>query len=163
MTIKRTGDLLEVRDNPAGFWLFYSFFVLGGGVAVVMGLTALSSGWQSILVVIIGMGNIFGGAYMLRREPASIVRIDLRSKTLSIKRWGVFGRSQISHPINVAKEARLDVTEHTDGGSVFRPVLWLTDGSSIPISCFWYQSDAVSRNVVQEVSDTIVRGTSSAA
>jgi hypothetical protein len=163
MTIKRTGDLLEVRDSPAAFWLFYCFFVLGGGVAVVMGLTALSSGWQSILVVIIGMGNILGGAYMLRREPASIVRIDLRSRTLSIKRWGVFGRSQISHPINVAKEARLDVTEHTDGGSVFRPVLWLTDGSSIPISCFWYQSDVVSRNVVQEVNDTIGRGTSSAA
>ncbi len=140
-----------------GLWLFYSFFVLGGGVAIIIGLTSRGSGWQSILAVIIGMGNIFGGAYMLKREPASVLHIDLRSKTLSIKRWGVFGRWQVSHPIGVAREARLDVTEHTDGGSVFRPVLWLTDGSSIPISCFWYQSDLGSRAVVQEVNEAIGR------
>ena len=155
MTIRRTEDFLEVKDNPAVFWLFYSVFVLGGGVVMFMGLTLVNSGWQSILALTIGMGNVLGGAYMLKREPASIFHIDLRSKTLNITRWGVFGRSRVSHPINAAIEARLDVTEHTDGGSVFRPVLWLTDGSSIPISCFWYQSDLVSRKVVQAVNDAI--------
>ena len=29
MTIKRTEDILLVRDNPTVFWLFYSVFVLG--------------------------------------------------------------------------------------------------------------------------------------
>ena len=116
MTIKRTEDFLEVKDNPTVFWLFYSVFVLGGGVVIFMGLTLVNSGWQSILALTIGMGNVLGGAYMLKREPASIFHIDLRSKTLHVTRWGVFGRSQVSHPIDAAREARLDVTEHTDGG-----------------------------------------------
>lgn len=155
MRIKRTAHVLEVRDSPALFWLFYSFFVLGGGVAVFMGLTLVNSGWQATLAVAIGIGNILGGAYMLKREPASIFRIDLRSRSFCVRRRGVFGRSEVSRPISAAREARLDVTEHTDGGSVFRPVLWLADGSSVPISCFWYQSDLDSRKVVQEVNDAI--------
>ena len=57
MTIKRTEDFLEVKDNPTVFWLFYSVFVLGGGVVMFMGLTLVNSGWQSILALTIGLGT----------------------------------------------------------------------------------------------------------
>ena|SRR2546425_8478183 len=160
MTIKRIGEGLEVRDNPLIFWSFYSFFVLGGSVALFMALTLRGSGWQALLAVLIGIGNILGGVYMLRKEPASVICLDVENKTVWVKRWGIFRSSRSSYSLNDCKEARVDVSEHTDGGSVFRPVLVLKDDSTIPISFLWYQSDMASRKVIQDVNDSIGRNAS---
>jgi hypothetical protein len=56
--------------------LFYSFFVAGGLMALVLSLSAAPEWMTTLIGSVIGLGNIAGGLYMIKREPASIVEID---------------------------------------------------------------------------------------
>ena len=67
---------LVVRDNPTLFWLFYSFFIMGGSTALYLSLSAAPDMLTAVLGATIGLGNLAGGIYMLKREPASVVEID---------------------------------------------------------------------------------------
>ena len=158
MTVDKTGGTLLIRDNPAVFWLFYSAFVLGGCVALLLGLRLDGPWWQSALAAGIGAANILGGLHMLRKEPASVVRLDPARGTLSVTRWGLCGRRRDEHPLGAVLEARVETGEHSEGGEVYRPGLLMRDGSAVPLSCFWYQTDRESRTVVAEVNAALGGG-----
>jgi hypothetical protein len=34
----REGNRLIIRDQPIGFWLFYSLFIAGGSIALILSL-----------------------------------------------------------------------------------------------------------------------------
>ena len=40
---------LVVRDNPTSFWLFYSFFIMGGSTALYLSLSAVPQGFAESL------------------------------------------------------------------------------------------------------------------
>ena len=48
------GNRLIIRDQPFGFWLFYSFFVAGGSIALVLSLTAAPDSMTALTVSIKG-------------------------------------------------------------------------------------------------------------
>jgi hypothetical protein len=48
------GNRLIIRDQPLGFWLFYSFFVAGGSIALVLSLTAAPDSMTALTVSIKG-------------------------------------------------------------------------------------------------------------
>jgi hypothetical protein len=77
MKTKREEGRLIIRDQPLVFWMFYSCFVFGGLAALIFALANAPDKTTASIVSIIGIGNIAGGVYMIRREPASI-QIDIR-------------------------------------------------------------------------------------
>jgi hypothetical protein len=48
------GNRLIIKDQPLGFWLFYSFFVAGGSIALVLSLTAAPDSMTALTVSIKG-------------------------------------------------------------------------------------------------------------
>jgi phosphate/sulfate permease len=87
MRARLEGNRLIIRDQPFGFWLFYSFFVAGGSIALILSLTAAPDATTSLIGSIIGLGNIAGGLYMIKHEPASIVEIDKENDMVSDLDW----------------------------------------------------------------------------
>ena len=49
MKIEHRDGCLIVKDQPLGFWTFYSFFVVGGIVALVLSLSAAPD-WTTTLI-----------------------------------------------------------------------------------------------------------------
>lgn len=158
MKITKDGETTLVEDSPFIFWAFYLVFVVGG-IAVLYGVFRLSEErTHLVLGVLVGLGNILGGLHMLRKEPASVVKANHHDYSVSVRRWGFFGRSAKNYAAEQIDRAKVEVSEHTDGGNVYRPVFVLADGKSLPISCFWYQSKIRSQIVVEELNMVLGRG-----
>jgi len=139
---------LTISDNPYPFWAFYSLFIFGG--IAVLSLSLLESPSPAIAVVgsFIGLGNIAGGLYMIKREPASVVELDSGSNQVLVLRWGVMGRAASSYPLHTLLGAEIETTDHTDGGTVYRPALRFSTSEFVPVSLFWYQTPDSSQVVV---------------
>jgi hypothetical protein len=145
------GNRLIIRDQPFGFWLFYSFFVAGGSIALILSLTAAPNATTSLIGTVIGLGNIAGGLYMIKREPASIVEIDKAAGEIRVRRWHPVGKRQNTYPISALSGAEVDITEHSEGGSAYRPRLSFDEDEAVPVSMFWYQTREPSEAILREI------------
>ena len=151
MKTRLEGDRLVIRDQPFGFWLFYSFFVAGGSIALILSLRSAPDATTALVGAVIGLGNIAGGLYMIKREPASIVEIDKPAGQVRVCRWYPVGRRHKAYPLSALSSAEVDITEHSEGGSVYRPRLSFDEGESVPVSLFWYQTREPSEAILREI------------
>ena len=151
MKTRLEGDLLIIRDQPLGFWLFYSFFVAGGLMALFLSLSAAPEWTTTIIGSVIGFGNIAGGLYMLRREPASIVEIDKAAGGVRVCRWHPLAKKQRAYTISALSGTEVEITEHSEGGSVYRPRLRFGKVEFVPVSLFWYQTREPSEAILKEI------------
>ena len=154
MKIKKEHGRVVVTDNPTPFWAFYSFFILGGLTAVSLSLFAAPSIPVAAACTLIGLGNIAGGMYMIKREPASRVEIDSGSNRIRVCRWGIGGRKETVYPLGALTGADVETTEHTDGGTVYRPRLRFGGSGDVPVSMFWYQTEDASRKIASELEES---------
>jgi hypothetical protein len=145
------GNRLVIRDQPFGFWLFYSFFIAGGVIALVLSLSAAPDTTTAIIGSVIGLGNITGGLYMVKREPASILEIDKASGEIRVCRWYPVGKRRRTYPLSSLSAVEVEITEHSEGGSVYRPRLCFGKAEFVPVSMFWYQTIDKSEAVVREI------------
>ena len=134
MKTERNKGRLIIRDQPLVFWMFYSCFVLGGLAALILALATAPDKTTALIVSIIGIGNIAGGVYMLRREPASILTFDPEPDTLLVRRWHPSGKKDSFYPLSAVSSAEVTIKEHTEGGHVYRPSLCLNESVTIPVA-----------------------------
>lgn len=151
MKTRIEGNRLIIRDQPFGFWLLYSLFVAGGLIALILSLRAAPDAMTTLIGSIIGLGNIAGGLYMIKREPASIVEIDKAAGQIRVRRWYPVGKRQNTYPLSALSGAEVEITEHSEGGSVYRPRLSFDEGESAPVSLFWYQTREPSETILREI------------
>jgi hypothetical protein len=150
MKIEHRNGRLIVKDQPLVFWTFYSFFVVGGMVTLVLSLSAAPDWMTTFIGSLIGIGNIAGGLYMIRREPASIVVFDPGSAEVRVCRWYPIGKREKVYPICALSIAEVETTEHTDGGTVYRPRLRIGQSEFVPVSMFWYQTTFLEDSTEQD-------------
>jgi hypothetical protein len=77
---------------------------------------------------------------MIKREPASIVEIDKAAGEIRVRRWYPVGNRRKSYPLSSLSAVEMEITEHSEGGSVYRPRLCFGKADSVPVSLFWYQT-----------------------
>ena len=142
---------LVIKDQPFGFWLFYSFFVAGGSIALILSLTSAPDATTTLIGTAIGLGNIAGGLYMIKREPASIVEIDKATAKICVRRWYPVGKRRKTYPLSALSGAEVQITEHSEGGSVYRPRLCFGKAEFVPVSMFWYQTREPSEAILREI------------
>ena len=126
-------------------------FVLGGAIALYLSLTQGASLAMTAAGSVVGLGNIAGGLYMIRREPASRVEIDAAARAIRITRWGIGGSRTLTVPLLEFTAADVESTEHTDGGLVYRPRLRFTASREVPVSLFWHQTAGPSRSAAEHI------------
>ena len=152
MRTEKVNGRLVVRDNPTLFWLFYSFFIMGGSTALYLSLSAALDTLTAALGTTIGLGNLAGGIYMLKKEPASVEEIDPGENQVRVVRWGVAGKKETRYALDTLTAVDVETTEHSDAGHVYRPRLSFGGSRHVPVSMFWYQTEARSKAVVDELN-----------
>ena len=148
MRIVNGDTRMTISDNPDPMWAFYSVFVLGGSTALGMSLFQSPGPTMTVLGSIIGIGNIAGGLFMMKREPASVVELDFGAHQVRVRRWGITGSAERSYPLDALLGADVETSTHSDGGPVFRPILRFSTSESVPVSMFWSQKPNSSQDVV---------------
>jgi hypothetical protein len=146
ITSRRSAGRLEIKDNPALYWEFYFSFIVGGLVALFVIFTSKLSQTSTAIAVIVSAGALLIGLLLLMREAASIVILNRDDATLTVTRWTLFKRSSITRSLSDVAAAKVE------RGTLVRPTLVLTDGTTLPISNFWYKKDDASHLAVKEVN-----------
>ena len=54
MKTRLEGNRLIIKDQPLGFWLFYSFFVAGGSIALILSLTGAPDATTTLIGSVMG-------------------------------------------------------------------------------------------------------------
>ena len=88
---------------------------------------------------------------MIKREPASIVEIDKAAGEIRVRRWYPVGKRQKTYPLSALSGAEVEITEHSEGGSVYRPRLCFGEDEFVPVSLFWYQTREPSEAILREI------------
>jgi hypothetical protein len=127
-------------------------FPLMGCLALFLASATIADALSRAIASGIGLAHIAGGAFLLWKDPASVVELDRPAERLRVKRWGLFGRRTEELPLSMATGAEVEVGEHTDGGAVYRPTLVLAGGEKRPVSMFWYQTEAPSASVAARIN-----------
>jgi len=151
MKTRLEANRLIVRDQPFGFWLFYSSYVAGGSIALALSISAAPDATTKLIGSVIGLGNIAGGLYMIKRDPASLVEIDRASSEIRVCRWHPVGKRRQTYPLFSLSAVEVEITEHSEGGSVYRPRLCFGKYESVPVSLFWYQTREASEAILREI------------
>jgi hypothetical protein len=155
--VRLEGNRIIIRDQPLGFWLFYSFFIAGGSIALILSLTAAPDATTTLIGSIIGFGNIAGGLYIIKREPASIVEIDKGAGEIRVCRWYPVGKRRKTYPLSALSGVEVEITEHSEGGSVYRLRICLGTTEFVPVSLFWYQTREPSEAILKEIQSFLAR------
>jgi len=151
MRIVTGSGRLTISDNPYPTWAFASVFVLVGAFALGMGVIAAPDVVTTVLVGVIGGGNVVLGLLMIKREPGSVVELNRNTDRVEIRRWSVFGSTTSSYPLRALLGADLESRDPSEGGTVYRPRLRFAPPVNVPISMFWYQREKESQEVVAQV------------
>jgi hypothetical protein len=114
-------------------------------------LTAAPDATTTLIGTVIGLGNIAGGLYKIKREPASIVEIDNAAREIRVCRWYPIGKRHKTYPLSALLAFEVEITEHSEGGSVYRPRLRFGKDEFVAVSLFWYQTREPSEAILKEI------------
>lgn len=124
--IRNTPEQLILANRP---WLIGVMLILFILVFVGSGLAMLLSGeWAGLIFAGAGGGiGFIAFAAFVRRVQVILDRVD---GTITLRRRSVFGYSQVEHELAHLREAVLEATTTSKGGTLYRPVLVLDGGMS---------------------------------
>jgi hypothetical protein len=88
---------------------------------------------------------------MIKREPASFVEIDKAAGEIRVRRWYPIGKRHQTYPLSALSSSEVEITEHSEGGSVYRPRLRFGKDKFVPVSLFWYQTREPSEAILREI------------
>lgn len=120
-------------------------------MVLILSFTAAPDTTTTLIGSAIGLGNIAGGLYILKREPASIVEIDKGAGEIRVCRWYPIGKRHKTYPLSALSSSEVEITEHSEGGSVFRPRLCFGKSEFVPVSLFWYQTREPGEAILKEI------------
>jgi hypothetical protein len=132
-------------------------------IFLAVGSTILYLAWTGspdpltyVIATVIGCSQVACGAYMLWKEPASVVKLDVRAGRVEIERWGPFGSKEQRVPIAAIKRAEIEIGEHTEGGEIYRPALLLRSGERLPSSMFWYPTHEGCAEIANRINEFLL-------
>ena len=142
MRIIREGGHITLRDRVAPYW-FLGLFLLAGGmlaIAAPLGL-ATNAGelepWERIASLVIGTGVAAGAIWWLAQNPATVVRLDLTHRFLTVERSGVIGRRTQRLSFKELLSVELVQGADSDGDPIWRPGARLQTGELLLLSQLW--------------------------
>jgi hypothetical protein len=158
MRIQREGGQVWLRDHAAPFWALGVFLLVGGalGIALPLGL-AQNAGdlklWERLASGGIGLGVCAGALWWLARSPGTRVRLDLTRRSLHLIRWSILGPEVREVPFDELAGTKVEESEDSDGGKVWRPAVRLLGGDVLPLSQLWSHDERDVRETVATVAE----------
>jgi hypothetical protein len=158
MRIRREGGQVWLHDRVTPFWALGIVLFAGGtmGIALPLGL-AQNAGdlklWERFASGAIGLGVCAGAFWWLARSPATKVRLDLTRRSLRLVRWSILGREIKELPFDELTGARVEESEDSDGGKVWRPAVSLRGGHVLLLSKLWSHDERGVRATVDTVAE----------
>lgn len=139
MRVKRSANILVIRETPGCLWILGVFFAVIGTAFVYGSLGGYTNfdeapPWVLGLHFFGGICAIAAGYWVLFFAPITTVIIDRNTRTVSIRRKGITGKTDTEFVFD--EVGRFDVFEEfdSDGDDVYTLGLVLADERNLTIS-----------------------------
>jgi hypothetical protein len=137
--IDHSPERTVVRDIPRGMWAFGSVFVCSGLFVLIA--APLSAEWadfsilQRLGMLVVGLGHLAGGCYLVWRYEATVTTFDhltgegTHEVRRPFRRAGTVTRFQVADVRTIEVLGRAD----DEGGAMYQLRLWLAGSRVLPL------------------------------
>ena len=138
MRVTDRGTTLVIQDTPGCLWIFGAWFVVGGGIALLMPFIATNRHeipvWGKLLAVLMGGVSAAVGAVAIHRSPTTRAEFDAASDRVRVRIRAPLGRTRIEEA-SLADIGIVQVlpSRDSDGAEQYTLRLLLRDGREIPL------------------------------
>ncbi|HEX6054092.1 MAG TPA: hypothetical protein VFZ21_32705 [Gemmatimonadaceae bacterium] len=138
MRVTDRGTMLVIQDTPGCLWIFGTWFMAGGVVALAMPFVAVNradvSFWVKLLVVGIGIVALGAGWYTIRTSPTTHTELDATSGRVRVRSRVPFSGTHIDDfAFGDIGVVQVLPSRDSDGDEQFSLRLLLRDGRAIAL------------------------------
>lgn len=139
MKTTQTENELIIEETPGCLWIVGLFFAFVGGVFVYGALGGLTdwdshSAWMTAGAFAMGAIGVGAGAWIIYNAPITIVVINRIEDTVSITRYGLFGKRKIFYHFDEIERFSLVAGKDDEGNDIWTFGMDLTSGETIKIT-----------------------------
>ncbi len=162
MKIERTDQILTISETPGCLWIFGLFFALIGS-AFVYGALGGYSNYDQITAIIIaahtlgGLSAIAAGYWIIYQAPVTRITIDRSSETVTCKKRGLSGKSNVTYTFDRIKKFTLIEQPDSDGDPTFALGMELDDGELISISALFSPVETYKRDFAFQANEFLYK------
>lgn len=156
MRVTDRGTMLVIQDTPGCLWIFGTWFMAGGVIALAMPFVAVNradvSLWAKILVFGIGTAAVAAGWYTIRKSPTTHTELDATSGRVHVRARVPFSGTRVDDfAFGDIGVVQVLPSRDSDGDEQFSLRLLLRDGRAIAL----HTQPSGSRGAVERVAERI--------
>ena len=138
MRVTDRGTSLVIQDTPGCLWLFGTWFVGGGLVAIALPFVAGNRDdvplWGKLAAFIMGLAAVAVGWTAMRRSPSTHTELDAASGKGRVRSRAPFGRTQVDEfDLEDIGVVQVLPSRDSEGTQQYSVRLLLNNGREIPL------------------------------
>lgn len=162
MQTQQTENTLIIRETPGCLWIVGLFFALVGGVFVYGSLGGLAdydrhAPWLLAATFVMGATGVATGVWIIYRAPVTRVVINRIENSVSMTRYGLYGRQQNFYAFDDIEQFFLIEETDEEGDPIWSLGMNLTNGDVINISSLPSHDERFIQNFVFQTNDFMRR------
>ncbi len=155
MRVTERGTRLVVQETPGCIWIFGSWFVAGGALAMAMPFIAVNradiAAWGRLVSIGFGAGVAAAGLFTIHAAPAIRTEIDRATGSVRVRSRGPGRRTRVDDfTIRDIGVVQVLPARDSDGDEYYTLRLLLRDGRELALHAQpSYGKDAIERSAQQ--------------
>jgi len=138
MRVTDRGTSLVIQDTPGCLWLFGTWFVVGGVLAIALPFVAGNRDdvprWGKLAAVIMGLAAVVVGWTAMRRSPSTHTELNAASGKGRVRSRAPFGRTQVEEfDLRDIGIVQVLPSRDSEGTQQYSVRLLLSDGRDFPL------------------------------
>lgn len=160
MHTEQTENELIIKESPGCLWIVGLFFAFVGGVFVYGALGGLAdyarqSPLMLALALLMGSCGVAAGVWIIYRAPITKVVVDRIEETVSMTRYGLFGRQQTFYHFDEIERFCLVEEMDDENSPVWSFGMKLTTGETLKITSLASHFEEYERKYIFQANEFI--------
>ncbi len=153
MKVDETINEIKIVETPGCLWIVGLFFVVIGGMLLWGTLGGFSNWheietWELIVAFFICVSGIAAGVWIISSGPISRVVIDRVDNSVSINKYGFFGKRSNFYRFEEVKHFCLIEETDSEGDTIWSIGMKLISGETIPITALSMPAEELQQGYV---------------
>ncbi len=153
MKVEESVNTIKITEAPGCMWIFGLFFVVIGGMLLWGTLGGFSNWnevetWELVVAFFIAASGIAGGVWIISSGPIARVVIDRVENTVSINKYGFFGKRSNFYRFEDVNHFCLIEDKDSDGLPIWSIGMRLMSSETIPITAMSIPAEEIQQGHV---------------
>ncbi|MEZ5343978.1 MAG: hypothetical protein R2681_00350 [Pyrinomonadaceae bacterium] len=157
MKVEETVNTIKISETPGCLWGIGIFFIVIAGMLLWGTLGGFSNWdeletWELVVAFLIAVSGIAAGVWAISGGPVARVVIDRVENTVSVKRFGFFGKQNYFYRFDEIRHFYLMEDTDSDGEQTWLIGMRLNSGETIPVNSLAINDEEIQRGRIFQIN-----------